>query len=87
MKNEYRLVTFCVESQQLFSGEVGVTRSATLDFLGSVPELAQADGWLGAGGLSASAAGRNDLYCGDDETVAHCSRFPVASCLACTACS
>ena len=24
MKNEYRLVTFCVESQRLFSGEVGV---------------------------------------------------------------
>lgn len=46
MKNEYRLVTFCVESQQLFSGEVGVVRSATLDFLGSVPELAkQMDGW------------------------------------------
>lgn len=55
MKNEYRLVTFCVESQQLFSGEVGMVRSITLDFLGSVPELARADGWLGAGGLSASA--------------------------------
>ena len=41
MKNEYRLVTFCVESQRLFSGEVGVARSVTLDFLGSVPELAE----------------------------------------------
>lgn len=46
MKTEYRMVTLNVASQQLFPGEVGAVRSVTLDFLGSVPELAgQMDGW------------------------------------------
>ena len=56
------MVTLNVASQQLFPGEVGAVRSVTLDFLGSVPELAgQMDGWEPVG-FQLLPQGGNDLH-------------------------
>ena len=44
--NEYRLITFCNESGKFFSGIAGNATKLDIDFLGSLPEVAQAmDGW------------------------------------------
>lgn len=46
MRNEYRVVTFCQKSSELFGPEPGAVSSQTVDFLGSTPQLAEAmDGW------------------------------------------
>lgn len=44
--NEYRLVTFCNKTEAFLPYDPGTATRLDIDFLGSVPELAQSmDGW------------------------------------------